>query len=825
MPSRNSDRETLRSALEFLGRPRLRELTDAHGLPVQDRRSIGCHVDALVDCELAPAELLGELKRDELKALCRELGLDDSGKVKAEIVERILAAPVGDAGQAVPVMNARAVGAAKPVRRAPRLQLEEIEAIERRLWTAADNLRANSQYASNEYFLPVMGLVFLRHAYSRYLTAKDQVEASLPTRGGKKRPATPEDFSQRGAILLRTAARFDHLLALGARKDLAEAIVQAMESIEEDYPSLRGALPKSEYKELDDEVLASLLRSLNPDELQRASGDVFGRIYEYFLTQFADLKAHDNGEFFTPVSLVSLIAQVLEPESGVVFDPACGSGGMFVQSAHFVEGRDGNPQRLTFRGMEKNATTIRLAKMNLAVHGLEGDIQQAITYYEDPHELVGKADYVMANPPFNVDEVDETKVKGDPRLPFGLPGTNKAKKVSNGNYLWISYFYSYLNERGRAGFVMSSQASSAGRDEAKVRRRLVETGDVELMVAIRSNFFYTRTVPCELWFFDRGKPEARRDQVLMIDARHIYRQVTRKIYDFSPEQSRNLAAIVWLSRGESERFLRLVAEYFGCVLEEGAGCFSLDIEDEASQPLGDFSASMAALGEVMEEFLESVDGASEEGAALLELRRELDDGLATFAEDVETFRGELAARGDWWEGFDSVDCALLGEALKRFAGLAETGRDLVKQADALYRTACRLAEACEGAGARDFDGWSTRVLGRLRKEADRARHAAVGQLKQVRYFYRQAAWLLERFPEGRLRDVAGLVKLVGLKDIEANDWSLTPGRYVGVAPEVEDEDFDFEEVLRGIHLELEGLNAEAGELAGVIARNFEELGI
>lgn len=220
---------------------------------------------------------------------------------------------------------------------------------------------------------------------------------------------------------------------------------------------------------------------------------------------------------------------------------------MFVQSANLVERNHSDPTKaLTFFGMEKNATTIRLAQMNLAVHGLQGNIAEAISYYADPHELLGKADYVMANPPFNVDEVDAEKVKNDPRLPFGLPGVNKAGKVSNGNYLWISYFYSYLSEKGRAGFVMSSQASSAGRDEATVRRQLVETGHVDAMVAIRSNFFYTRTVPCELWFFDKAKPKERQDFVLMLDARNVYRKVTRKIYDFSPEQLANLTSIVWL---------------------------------------------------------------------------------------------------------------------------------------------------------------------------------------------------------------------------------------------------------------------------------------
>ena len=304
-------------------------------------------------------------------------------------------------------------------------QLENIESIERRLWSAADTLRANSKLPSNEYFLPVMGLIFLRHAYNRFLKVKDEIEGTLPSRGGKIRELTKEDFSQKTAIFLKKEAQFDYLVDLPDDKDRAQAIIEAMKLIESDYENLRGVLPKDEYRELENDVLGHLLRTLNPEELKRASGDIFGRIYEYFLTQFADLKAHDNGEFFTPVSLVSLIANVIEPNHGTVLDPACGSGGMFVQSAHFVERLKQNPtESLTFRGLEKVATTIRLAKMNLAVHGLEGDIRQAVTYYEDPHELYGKADFLMANPPFNVDEVDADKVKNDPRLPFGLPGVN-----------------------------------------------------------------------------------------------------------------------------------------------------------------------------------------------------------------------------------------------------------------------------------------------------------------------------------------------------------------------------------------------------------------
>ncbi len=748
-------------------------------------------------------------------------------------------------------------------------QLEHIEAIEKRLWSAADTLRANSNYASNEYFLPVMGLIFLRHAYSRYLAVKDGIEANLPKRGGKARPLTKEDFSQKGAIFLRTKAQFDSLVALTDSDDRARAIIEAMESIEKDYKNLRDVLPKGEYQELDNAVLGQLLRTLNPEELKKVSGDVFGRIYEYFLTQFADQKAHDGGEFFTPVSLVSLIANVLDPSRGVVLDPACGSGGMFVQSARVVGRHHENPaEKLTFFGLEKNATTIRLAKMNLAVHGLEGNIQKAITYYEDPHELLGKADFVMANPPFNVDEIDADKVARDPRLPFGLPGVNKKGKVSNGNYVWISYFYSYLNAHGRAGFVMSSQASSAGRDEAKVRKTLIESGAVDIMIAIRPNFFYTRTVPCELWFLNRAKPKEHKDKVLMIDARNIYRKVTRKIYDFSPEQESNLLAIVWLYRGETQRYLDLVAGYCGRTLDEAARCFEHQTDDgETIHPLPDFIAALTALFDTLQLFLNSPlppgEGpgvrvsdnpfSAEEGQMLkaaealphynspsplagegwgegvgvkaAEMLKELNETLPAFKADVEKFNKDLAEQQAAWKKQKTTN-GELKKAVDRLAPLAEASRDLIKQTDLLYKLAGRLIEDTVARMERERNpGFTTRDITRARKAADEVRAQAVEQLKQVRYFWKQAHWLTERFPEAKLCDVEGLVKLVTRKELEANDWSLTPGRYVGIAPEEPDEDFDFEEALRNIHVELEDLNAEAVQLAMAIKRNFEELGV
>lgn len=711
-------------------------------------------------------------------------------------------------------------------------QLENIEAIEKRLWKSADTLRANSELASNEYFLPVMGLIFLRHAYSRYLAVKDEIIANLPSRGGKTRELTKEDFSKKSAIYLKPEAQFDYLIALTDADNRAEAIIHAMESIEADYTNLRNQLPKQEYNNIPNDVLGMLLRTLNPEELKKATGDIFGRIYEYFLTQFADQGAHDGGEFFTPVSLVQLIVNVLEPDHGKIFDPACGSGGMFVQSAHFMERNQLNPHELTFYGHEKNRVTTRLAKMNLAVHGLEGNVEggeAAITYYNDPHEgLFGTVDYVMANPPFNVDEVDADKIKGDKRrLPFGLPGVNKNKKVSNANYLWIQYFYSYLNETGRAGFVMSSQASSAGRDEAKVREQLVKTGHVDIMVDIRGNFFYTRTVPCQLWFLNKNKPAHLKDKVLMLDARNVYRKVTRKIYDFSPEQQQNLTAVVWLYRGEGERFVELVQQYIDKSIFEARYC---EFSDELMcNPVPDFINNLGKLSQAFQPFMNQLeqDGVSVEPYVdFLNAKGSVEGGWSAF----KILTNDLQK---WWNEYEYNDAASLLDFIDKDAclkDLAEQSRNLIKEIDLAYKLAARVIELAEANDAKDSELWDNTLLngrGRsnLKKNADEARKLAVEQLKQVRYFYKQAHWLLSRFPEGKLCDVEGLVKLVDIKAIEAADWSLTPGRYVGVAPEEVDEDFDFEEALRDIHIELQGLNAEAAELAEKIARNFEELGV
>ncbi len=690
-------------------------------------------------------------------------------------------------------------------------QLENIGEIEKRLWSSADTLRANSEFASNEYFLPVMGLIFLRHAYSRFLRVKGEIEETLPTRAGKRRELTKEDLSQMGSIFLRPKAQFEYLATLPESANRQQAIIDAMESIEEDYEGLKGTLPKNEYQQLDNDVLGSLLRTFNDPALKRANGDIFGRIYEYFLTQFADQKAHDGGEFFTPVSLVQMIVNVIEPDHGKVLDPACGSGGMFVQSAHFMEGKKKDPtKQVTFYGMEKNATTIRLAKMNLAVHGLEGNIAQAITYYNEPHELVGKADFVMANPPFNVDEIDAGKIKNDPRLPYKLPSVNKGGKVGNGNYVWISYFDAYLNDKGRAGFVMSSQASSAGGEEKRVREDLVKSGHVDAMIAIRGNFFYTRTVPCELWFFDKGRPKAHRDKVLMIDARAVHRKVTRKIFDFSPEQLANLTSIVWLYRGQSERFIGLLIDHLSR---------SVDSAETSLEPTRQFMTALVEAKTKVAAFFKAQQKNERAAAAW----KEFENAAAAAGDNVETFSSLAEDTAKRWQKA-SKDLAGYTKTAEQIGKGAETSHDLIRQIDHAVKLFARTVDIAEKElGAKDNGIWPAREVKVAAKALEEAREHAVGRLRLVRYFHRHANWLAERFPEAKLRDVEGLVKLVSHDELAKNDWSLTPGRYVGVAKEVENEDFDFEETLREIHVELEDLNAEAVNLAAMISKNLKAL--
>lgn len=453
-----------------------------------------------------------------------------------------------------------------------------IRKLESELWESADLLRAGSKLTSNQYCMPVLGLIFLRYAYSRFKMVEAEILKNRPSRGGKVLPVEASDFAAKSALFLPKEAQYEYLVNLPediaaaglknteghAMNSLGEVVNNAMTLVEKQSEQLAGVLPK-DYTIFSDELLSELLRIFNNSALDEVGGDIIGRIYEYFLNKFAKNIAQDDGVFFTPKSLVKMIVNILEPKSGVLLDPACGSGGMFVQSGDFVNqsGLNAN-SAMTFYGQEKVEYNAQLCLMNMAVHGLSGVIQsgdEANTFYHDAHNLNGCCDYVMANPPFNVDKVKSETCQSAGRLPFGLPGVNKNKEVGNGNYLWISYFYSYLNEHGRAGFVMASSATDSQGKDKEIRQKLVETGDVDVMISVGNNFFYTKSLPCSLWFFDRNKKENIKDKVLFIDARNYYTVVDRTLNEWSDWQLKNLNAIVWLYRGEKEKYENLLGEY------------------------------------------------------------------------------------------------------------------------------------------------------------------------------------------------------------------------------------------------------------------------
>jgi type I restriction enzyme M protein len=411
--------------------------------------------------------------------------------------------------------------------------------LEKRLWGAADELRANSKLKSSEYSVPVLGLIFLRYADHKFTQAK----AKLTTQGSGRRTIGKADYHARGVLYLPESARFSNLLQLPEGADIGKAINDAMKAIEAENEDLRDVLPRT-YNKLDKELLVSLLKNFAAIPMD-VEGDAFGKIYEYFLGKFAMSEGQKGGEFFTPISIVKLIVETIEPYHGRIYDPACGSGGMFVQSAAFVEHHRKSVTDIAIYGQEKVAETIRLNKMNLGVHGLAGDIRQGNTYYEDIHKSVGKFDFVMANPPFNVDRVDKERLRDDSRFPFGMP------KVDKANYLWIQIFYSALNQTGRAGFVMANSAGDARGSELEIRKKMLEDRAVDVMVSVGPNFFYTVTLACTLWFLDRGKKRTgRKDKVLFIDAHHIFRQIDRAHRDWTPEQIEFISNIVRLYRDE-----------------------------------------------------------------------------------------------------------------------------------------------------------------------------------------------------------------------------------------------------------------------------------
>lgn len=410
--------------------------------------------------------------------------------------------------------------------------------IEKKLWDAADALRTNSKLKSSEYATPVLGLIFLRFADYRFTLAQEKIDKQFEN---SRRTPSQIDYQKLGVLYLPEKARYSYLLNLPEGEDVQQSVIQAMKDIEAENESLKDVLPK-QYKRVPKDILISLLKTFSEIEMAESDGDTFGAIYEYFLGKFASAEGQKGGEFFTPTSLVRLIVEILEPNHGSILDPACGSGGMFVQSAKFVNRHSGNSSKdISIFGQENIADTVRLCKMNLAVHGLEGDIKEFNTYYQNVHGCYQKMNYVLANPPFNAKGVDKERVKGDKRYPFGIPSTD------NANYLWVQEFYSAMKPRdGKAGFVMANSAADARGTELEIRKQIIEEQVVDVMISIGSNFFYNVTLPCTLWFFDNHKIEENKNKVLFIDARDIFTQIDRAHREFSNAQIEYIANIVRL---------------------------------------------------------------------------------------------------------------------------------------------------------------------------------------------------------------------------------------------------------------------------------------
>lgn len=658
-----------------------------------------------------------------------------------------------------------------------------IRKLEAELWTSADLLRQGSKLTSQEYCMPVLGLIFLRYAFSRFKLVEADILKGRPIRGGKVMPVEANDFKTKSALFLPEQSRYDYLLNLPNETDVGQAVNTAMELIEGQSAQLVGVLPKT-YTAFKGDLLRELIRIFNNKTLDEVGGDVIGRIYEYFLSKFAPAVASDDGVFFTPKSLVQMIVNIIEPKRGVMLDPACGSGGMFVQTGDFVteSGTSANTA-MTFYGQEKVDYNAKLCLMNMAVHGLNGIIKsgdEANTFFNDAHNLDGQCDYVMANPPFNVDLVNAENTQNAGRLPLGLPGINKDKVFSNANYLWINYFYSYLNEKGRAGFVMAASATDSSNKDRDIREKLVKTGHVDVMLSVGNNFFYTKSLPCSLWFFDKGKTEALRDTVLFIDTRNYYTVVDRTLNEWSPWQMKNLNAVVWLYRGEIEKYEELLTDYRVDIIESVNNLD--DYLGKAAVLLGTYAEPLAPLRQQLAGAIAHVDSIEQ----LYPLRAVLKEYATTLSSQL----GKLMAHGD----------ALEKPTAKAFAQKSgyTTWQQYKKQATVFV----------------------DQIVGNTTDES-----AIDCNIKNIRLTIKEARWLTDKFGVGKYADVLGLCKAATRSEIEAKNWSLTPGAYVGVAPVANGDEDNFAERMVEIHRELISLQVEANFLVESISANFEGLAL
>lgn len=670
---------------------------------------------------------------------------------------------------------------------------DDLKNLEATLWHSADTLRANSDLKSTEYSTPVLGLIFLKFADNKYsLNEKEILKEYKKLKGTRREKPISEIAVETCGFYLPDHARYDYLLNLPEEADIDQKIKKAMEAIEEYKPELKGILPQDEYFRLtrsDKTIPMQLLKNFS-NIPKDADGDMFGQIYEYFLGNFAIAEGQGGGEFFTPRSVVRLMVEIIEPHNGTVFDPACGSGGMFVQSAKFIERRIREMKRkettdLFVYGQEKTMETVKLALMNIAVNGLRGDIRQANTYYDDFFDSFGKFDYVLANPPFNVDEVNLQRVEGDQRFnTYGVPRKKtKVKKkdkgaetVPNANYLWINIFATSLKPTGRATLVMANSASDARHSEADIRKTLIENNLIYGMLTLPSNMFYTVTLPATLWFFDRAKKD---NHILFIDARNIFTQIDRAHRAFSEEQIQDIAVISRLHKGKREAFIKLIDRYF----EQG----------------------MAKL-KCNEERLKEV------AVTLIRfLKAFKENDFPDFSGRLEEIRGLEKKYKAYKAKFDFKHVNKTNKGQRELAGVFQPFftaiHDMLRVIDKKVRHF-------------EKDQQNKKEIKTVRNELDDLHK----EIKEAEYFFSHIHWLQERFPEARYEDVTGLCKLATLDDVREQDYSLNPGRYVGVVIEEDGKTEEaFIQEMLSMNQELNDLNKEARDLEKIINHNILKL--
>jgi len=695
---------------------------------------------------------------------------------------------------------------------------EQLKQLEKDLWSAADNLRANTDLKSTEYATPVLGLIFLKFADNNYARAEQAINKEFAKLTGTRREKSIDEIAiEKCGFYLPPHARYDYLLNLPEQEDVAKKIKEAMQDIEKYKTELDGVLPKDEYIPLTrtDKTIPSQLLKTFSDIPRDASGDILGKIYEYFLGNFALAEGQGGGQFFTPTSVVKLMVEIIEPYKGTVYDPACGSGGMFVQSQQFVEehrhelkalGELHEEDQLYVYGQEKTLDTVKLAKMNLAVNGLRGEVKQANSYAEDPYDGFGKFDFVMANPPFNVDDVPIATVETDPRFnTHGIPrkktkvkkGEEGKETVPNANYLWINLFATSLKDSpdsGRAALVMANSASDARHSEADIRQKLIENNLIYGMLTLPSNMFYTVTLPATLWFFDKNKHD---DRLLFIDARNIFTQIDRAHREFNEAQIQNIAVISKLHKGGRVAFTRLIDSYF-------AQGFELLTENQKQvQPVSeqlldvlDDEQGKLAVGDLVKQW-----------KGLKKLKTAYDNYLI----EADVYKAK--------DDFNISEKNKIQHKLRRkfdpfFEGL-HTG---LKQLDKIVRQHEKAkAEAAKAQGKRGTTDRETKLL----KEALELLHKEV---KIAESYYKHIHWLQERFPKAEYEDVTGLCKLATQEEMKEQDYSLNPGRYVGVVIEEDGKtEEEFIEELLGLQADFNDLNKEAKQLEGIINANIESV--